>query len=162
MNANQLFEAIRAFGEHEHRDLARGLDRIHDAGRAMGTGLRVDDVRAIRDVLRWTDATLRPHIAWEESWLYPQIDALTGTPWATRAARFDHGQIEGLAHRLRHDEELAGDGLAASAIPEVRAHLFAYEALLRTHIDREEQLLLPVLAEEASLAGVAAGAAMAT
>ena len=90
MNANQLFEAIRAFGEHEQRDLARGLDRIHDAGCAVGTGLKVDDARAIREVLRWTDTTLRPHIAWEESWLYPQIDALTGTSWATRAARFDH------------------------------------------------------------------------
>ena len=73
-----------------------------------------------------------------------------------------HGQIEGLAHRLRHDEELAGDGLAASTIPEVRAHLFAYEALLRTHIDREEQLLLPVLVDDAAVAGAAVGAALTT
>ena len=41
---------------------------------------------------------------------------------------------------------------------EVRCHLFAYEAVLRAHIDREERLLLPVLADEAALAGAAAGA----
>ena len=148
MNATQVYEAIRAFGEHEHRDLARGLDRIHDAGCTLGAGLRVDDARAIREVLRWSATTLQPHIHWEETWLYPQIDALTGTPWATRAARFDHTQIEGLAHRLQRDAESAADGLTPSTLHEVRGHLFGYEALLRSHIDREEQLLLPVLADE--------------
>jgi hemerythrin-like domain-containing protein len=162
MNATEVFDAIRAFGEHEHRELARGLDRIHAAGCALGNGLKVDDVRAIRDVLRWSESTLQPHIDWEESWLYPQIDALTRTPWATRAARFDHAQIRGVASRLRHDEESAADGLTATAIEEVRSHLFAYEALLRTHIDREEQLLLPVLADGAALAGPAASGVLTT
>jgi hemerythrin-like domain-containing protein len=157
MNASEVFGAIRAFGEHEHRDLARGLDRIHEAGTAIGVGPRVDDVRAIRDVLRWTAETLQPHIAWEESWLYPQIDMLTHTTWSTRLARFDHAQIHGLAHRLRRDQELAGDGLSPAATDEVRSHLFAYEALLRAHIEREEQLLLPVLADDAAPASVAAG-----
>jgi hemerythrin-like domain-containing protein len=78
----------------------------------------------------------------------PRIDALTGTAWATRAARFDHAQIRGHANLLQRDEELAGDGLTPVAIEEVRSHLFAYEALVRSHIDREEQLLLPILTDE--------------
>jgi hemerythrin-like domain-containing protein len=146
MTATEALEAIRAFGEHEHLDLARGLDLVHDSACAVGVGSRIDTVRAIGDVLRWSEATLEPHIAWEESWLYPQIDALTQTPWATRAARFDHRQIRSLASRLRQDRALCADGLAPA--DEVRGHLFAYEALLRTHIDREEHLLLPVLAGE--------------
>jgi len=162
MNATEVFEAIRAFGEHEHRDLARGLDRIHAAGCALGTRLKVDDARAIRDVLRWSDATLQPHVDWEESWLYPQIDGLTGTTWATRAARFDHAQISGMANRLRRDEELAADGLTSTSLDEVRCHLFAYEALLRTHIDREERLLLPVLADAAALGAPRPDRALAT
>ena len=162
MNATEVFEAIRAFGEHEHRDLARGLDRIHAAGCTIGKGLKVDDGRAIRDVLRWSEDTLQPHIDWEESWLYPQIDGLTRTTWATRAARFDHTQISGLAHRLRRDAELAGDGLTPTSVDEARAHLFAYEALLRTHIDREEHLILPVLADAAADAGHAAGRVLVT
>jgi hemerythrin-like domain-containing protein len=156
MNADEFFEAIRAFGEHEHRELARGLDRIHAAGCAIGTGLKVDDARSIRDVLRWSDATLQPHIDWEESWLFPQIDDLTRTPWSTRTARFDHAQIHGLIHRLRRDEELAASGLTPTSIDEVRCDLFAYEALLRAHVDREEQLLLPVLTDAAALADDAA------
>ena len=157
MNATEVFEAIRAFGEHEHHDLARGLDHLHDAACAIAVGSRVDDLRAIREVLRWSEGTLGPHMTWEEGWLYPQIDAMTGTPWATRAARFDHGQINGLAGRLRRDVELVGDGLTHAAADDVRYHLFAYEALLRSHIEREERLLLPVLVDEAAGAGVLAG-----
>jgi hemerythrin-like domain-containing protein len=162
MNATEVFEAIRAFGEHEHRDLARGLDRIHSAGCRLGAGPKVDDVRAIREVLRWTVITLQPHIAWEESWLYPQIEAITQTPWSTRAARFDHTQIEGLATRLRQDSELAGEGLTTEGLQEVRSHLFGYEAVLRAHIDREERQLLPVFADQVALAGHTAGDALPT
>ena len=159
MNATDVFEAIRAFGEHEHRDLARGLDLIHDAGCAFGGGSRPDHLRAIGDVLRWSTDTLEPHIAWEESWLYPQIDLITGTPWSTRAARFDHVQVRGLANRLRRDVRSVSEGLARAAAEEVRCHLFAYEAVLRSHIDREERLLLPVLVDAAAPAVPAAGAA---
>ena len=159
MNATEVFEAIRAFGEHEHRDLARGLDLIHDAGCTFGTGSRLDHLRAIGDVLRWSTDSLEPHITWEESWLYPQIDVITGTPWSTRAARFDHGQVRALANRLRNDERAVSEGLTPAAAEEVRCHLFAYEAVLRAHIDREERLLLPVLADAAGRAGAVVGAA---
>jgi hemerythrin-like domain-containing protein len=157
MNATEVFEAIRAFGEHEHLDLARGLDRIHDAACAVGHDARVGDLHAIREVLRWASDTLEPHIEWEETWLYPQIDSLTGTPWATRAARFDHGQIHGIAARLERDVGLAREGLTPPLVDSLRADLFAYEAVIRTHIDREERLLLPVLEDAAATAGATAG-----
>ena len=41
------------------------------------------------------------------------------------------------------------DGSSPGVADEVRSHLFAYEALLRAHIDREEHLLLPVLTQGA-------------
>ena len=157
MAANEVFEAIRAFGGHEHRDLARGLDNIHTAGCDFDVTGRLGAVRAIREVLQWTDQTLDPHIAWEESWLYPQIDDFTHTGWATRAARFDHSQIHAAAARLREDELAISYAMTSMVANEVRAHLFAYETLLRSHIDREERLLLPVLAEEAAAAGIVAG-----
>jgi hemerythrin-like domain-containing protein len=155
MAANAIFEAIRAFGGHEHRDLARGLDNIHKAGCDLSLTGRLAAVRSLHEVLAWTEQTLDPHIAWEESWLYPQIDDLTHTGWATRAARFDHGQIHAMAARLREDELAISYAMTSDAANEVRGHLFAFEALLRSHIDREERLLLPVLAEEAAAAGLA-------
>jgi iron-sulfur cluster repair protein YtfE (RIC family) len=159
MAANQLFEAIQAFGGHEHRDLARGVDNIHRAGCDISQTGRLAAVRSIHEVLAWTEQTLDPHIAWEESVLYPQIDEITQTGWATRAARFDHGQIHAMAARLREDELAISYAISAAVANEVRAHLFAFEALLRSHMDREERLLLPVLADEAAAAGLAVNGA---
>ena len=145
MSATQAFEAIRAFGEHEHRDLAWGLGRIHEAGSSIGTGTHVETRHAIRDIVAWAAMTLEPHIAWEEAWLYPQIELLTRTPWSTRAARFDHRQIAAFVARLRVGEATAAHALTPATANELRCDLFGLEALLRAHIDREEQLLLPVL-----------------
>ena len=77
-------QAIRRFAEHEHEELAAGIDRIHELGEEMAR-LPVDRRAAgIRWVLHWIDADLKPHMAWEESWLFPQIDVRARTPWATR------------------------------------------------------------------------------
>jgi hemerythrin-like domain-containing protein len=156
MTAHPIFEAIRAFGGHEHRDLARGLDNIHNAGCDLSLSGRLAAVRSIHEVLAWTEQTLDPHIAWEESWLYPRIDDLTRTSWATRAARFDHGQIHAMAARLHEDELAISYAMTSAVANEVRAHLFGFETLLRSHIDREERLLLPVLAEADAAADLAA------
>ena len=141
-------EAIWAFEEHEHRDLVRGINRIHDVaceiGRRPTPELSVD----VLDVLRWLDGTLEPHIGWEEAWLYPEIEARTGTPWATRAARFDHQQVREMAARLRADQALLSSGGGGDQQAEARCHLFGLEALLRAHIEREERFLIPLLEGE--------------
>lgn len=140
--------AIWAFAEHEHRDLVRGINRIHDVaceiGRRPTPELSVD----VLDVLHWLDRTLEPHVAWEEAWLYPNIDARTGTPWATRAARFDHQQVREMAGRLRTDQHLLGTSGGGDHQADARCHLFGLEALLRAHIEREERLLIPLLDDD--------------
>jgi hypothetical protein len=147
MGAAQAFEAVRSFEQHEHRDLAWGLARIHEAAAMAGTGSHVELRRAIREIVGWASTSLEPHMAWEETWLYPQIELVTRTPWSTSAARFDHGQIATLVARLRLDEADAAHTVTPAAAAELRCHLFALEALLRAHIEREERLLLPVLDE---------------
>ena len=145
MTATQEYEAIRAFGEHEHRELRWGTGRIHDAASSVSVGSRIEARRAVRDVVAWSGRTLEPHIAWEESWLYPQIEVMTGTPWSTRMARFDHGQIAALVARLRLDEATATHSLTPTSCSDLRCDLFSLEAVLNAHIDREEKLLLPLL-----------------
>lgn len=153
--------AVWAFEEHEHRDLARGIDRIHEL--ACGTtGVVTPDLGfRIADILDWLDHELDAHIAWEESWLYPQIDARTGTPYATRSARFDHRQIRDMTARLQHDRELFHRDRGPAWLVDLRCHLFGLEALLRAHIDREERYLIPLLMDDAGApaAGPATGSA---
>jgi hypothetical protein len=147
MTASEAFEGIRAFGEHEHRELTRGISQIHETADTLGIASHSEVRRATRDVLAWAARMLEPHLAWEETWLYPQIELVTGTPWSTRAARFDHGQLAALVGRLRLHEATASHLWTPTTTAELRCDLFALEALLRTHIEREERLLLPVFDE---------------
>ena len=140
--------AVWSFEEHEHRDLVRGINRIHDVACEIGRWPTRELSVHILDILRWLDDTLVPHIAWEETWLYPEIDARLGTPWATRAARFDHQQLRELANRLRTDQHLLSGGVAGDQGPETRCHMFGLEALLRAHIEREERFLIPLLDDD--------------
>jgi iron-sulfur cluster repair protein YtfE (RIC family) len=140
--------AIWAFAEHEHRDLTRGIDRVHDLACEIGGRSLPELSLEVREVLGWLDRALEPHIAWEEGWLYPEIDARLGTMWATRAARFDHQQVRGMAARLRKDESTMHSGLSGDLQADTRCHLFSLEALLRAHIEREERFLMPLLDED--------------
>lgn len=143
-------DAVWAFAEHEHRDLARGIDRIHDVASEIGHRPTSELSVRVLDVLRWLDGTLEPHIAWEEAWLYPEIDARVGTPWATRGARFDHRQIRDMAARLRADHHVQSGSHAGNLHAEALWHLFWLEALLRAHLEREERYLMPLLDEDRS------------
>ncbi len=143
-------QAVWAFTEHEHRDLVRGINRIHEVACEIGKRSKLDVSVDLLDILAWLDGTLGPHIAWEEGWLYPEIDAHLGTPWATRAARFDHQQIRVMAARLRADHHLLSSRETGDPQVETRCHLFGIEALLRAHIEREERFLIPLLANGAS------------
>jgi hypothetical protein len=140
--------SVWAFTEHEHMDLVRGINRIHEIACHAGNLPRAELSVALLDVLHWVDGTLEPHIAWEETWLYPEIDARTDSPWATRAARFDHRQIRGIATEIRADQVALSSRVVSEHDAETRCHLFSLVALVRAHVEREERFLIPILAED--------------
>lgn len=137
--------AEHAFAEHEHRDLAPGIDRIHEAACAAGSVAPADLTRLVLGVIDWIQTVLRPHAAWEDAWLYPEIARRAGSPWATKLMTFEHDQILEIARKLEIDRESLRHERAHGAVVEVRGHLFALEAVLRAHIEREERFLLPVI-----------------
>ena len=143
-------QAVWAFAEHEHRDLVRGINRIHDVACEIGHRPSFELPVHVSGVLQWLDAVLEPHLAWEESWLYREVEGRIGSPWATRAARFDHRQIREMASRLRADQILLSSDAPGDQHAEARCHLFGLEALLRAHIDREERFLIPLLDDDQS------------
>ena len=150
MNSNRDRDAaVWAFAEHEHRDLARGINRIHDVACEVGQAATPELSAHLLEVLDWLDSNFAPHIAWEEAWLYPEIDARIGTPWATRAARFDHRQIREMATHLRADHDRLR-GTQGGDKAETRCHLFSLEALVRAHLEREERFLIPLLEDDRS------------
>jgi hemerythrin-like domain-containing protein len=152
-------EEMWAFEEHEHRDLVRGINHIHEVACEIGSRTSTELSAHVLGVLDWLDRVLEPHIAWEEGWLYPEIDARTGTPWATRTARFDHQQVRNATRTLRARQTLLSNRAAGDRQAETRCHLFGLEALLRAHIEREERFLIPLLNEPALDLGRVADAA---
>lgn len=146
-------QGVWAFAEHEHRDLERGINRIHDVACEVGRRPTPELSVEVITVLSWIHDKLEPHIAWEDAWLYPEIEARLGTPWATRAARFDHQQIREMAEHLGRDQERLASHAPGDQQGEARCHLFSLEALLRAHLEREERFLIPLLDPESGVAG---------
>jgi iron-sulfur cluster repair protein YtfE (RIC family) len=138
-------EAVHAFVKHEHDELAAGIDRMHEVACDLTTLPASEVLVRVGNVLRWVDETLRPHMAWEETWLFPQIDERARTPWATRLVRFDHRQISRQAERVGTHRLDVRHGPAARAAGELRCDLLALEALVRANLEREERFLLPIL-----------------
>ena len=131
------------FASHEHVEVRRGLDRIHEAGSLRGTN---DEISvAALDVLHWVDAVLDPHARWEDAWLYPEIDERAGTPWATKLMSFEHQQIRDAASALATARTTLRQARTPLALIELRGRLFALEGILRAHITREERFLIPLL-----------------
>lgn len=147
MTATEMLgrDAVRSFAEHEHEEVRAGLDRLADVGVDF-PNIPVDQrIPTVHRVLEWFDTVLRPHMVWEESWLFPQVDDRARTLWATRIVRYDHEQIVAKAERLRaHAVDAIPSGMTAIVVVD----LAGLEALIRANIEREERFLLPELTRE--------------
>lgn len=142
---SSVMDAERVFIEHEHREMAERIDRLHDVAAVVGTVSSAELSFALGGVLDWVKATWEPHAAWEEAWLYPRLDALTCTSLPSRLMRYEHGQIWDATHRLRSDQATLRHELRHEEAVELRGRMYALETLIRAHLDREEHLLLPML-----------------
>lgn len=138
-------EVERRFLEAEHRDLVPGIARIEETAGLAGSLAAQDLSAALRSLLDWLERPFRSHCDWEDSWLYPTLDGIAGTAWATRSMRFDHRQIQELVGRLEIDWELLRREPTHRHLVDLRARLYGLHALVRAHIEREERFLVPLL-----------------
>jgi iron-sulfur cluster repair protein YtfE (RIC family) len=139
----------RDFASHEHLEMRRGLDQIHEVATLRGTN---DEMSfAALEVMHWVDTVLEPHAQWEDRWLYPEIDDRAGTHWATKLMSFEHQQIRDASQALAEARTRLREHGSMQAVLELRGRLFALEAILRAHMGREERFLIPMLDAEASI-----------
>jgi iron-sulfur cluster repair protein YtfE (RIC family) len=147
--ARPMHDAVaeREFVVHEHRELLPGFDRLHDVGASVGHHSVGEVSVALHRVILWLERDLEDHVAWEETWLYPEIDQRTDTPWATRTMRFEHQQIRAAVRGLATEQAALGHELTHPQATELRYRIFGLEGLLRAHMECEDRMLLPLLAE---------------
>jgi iron-sulfur cluster repair protein YtfE (RIC family) len=140
-------DAVRTFVDHEHQELRTAIAWVHEVTEGMSR-MPVDQrSESIRRVLHWVDADLKPHMAWEESWLFPNIDDRAMPHWATGLVRFDHRQIAAKAERIRAHCAY-GNPFPSSEVSTLVADLAGFEALMSAHIEREERFVMPLLEPE--------------
>ncbi len=133
------------FAVREHRELAAGLAQIAETVE-RSTELSSTELWArLHHALGWLERELKPHLAWEDTFLYPLLDAHAGTPWATKLPHFEHRQIEAVIAALETDSAHWLGRSTPRTDAEMVAHLSAIRALIAAHMEREERFLLPLL-----------------
>ncbi len=140
--ATERTEPLRA----EHRDLVPKLDAL----RALGAGLDTWEPGREDEVLAEVIVMLRhhqlPHARAEEALLYPAVEQAMNAPGAMATMIADHREI------ARRIEALAGTGAAIDGktprpdqLEDLRAQLLGLWAILLLHLEKEEDILLPIL-----------------
>ena len=153
MTEHAVAQVERHILDSAHRALARLLLRVGTTSELAVTlrGAELESLMAqLADEL---EATLLPHLAWEEQVCYPAADALAGTPWATRALRIQHEELRERLSALRLAGARTGEESPGRDGSVVKGHLAGLHALLASHIEQEEHALLGLLIEPAPPTG---------
>jgi iron-sulfur cluster repair protein YtfE (RIC family) len=153
MTTQSVGDTERRFAAHEHRDLALGLAYIAETVERSRAFSSTELWARLHHTLGWLENELRPHLAWEATWLYPEFDAIAGTPWATRLPRYEHRQIEAGIAALEVDSARWFGHSTPQTDADLVAHLSAIRALIAAHIEREDRFLLPLLEERGEVVG---------
>lgn len=135
----------RRFVEEEHRRLRTGLANLEEAILAAHRQSQSEAMDEVVKTLHWLRRDVLPHAAWEEAWLYSHIDSAVGTPWATRALRFQHEQIREVATALEHEFQLAHEHWTGEQSCRLLVALTRLETLLAAHLAQEERMVVPLL-----------------
>lgn len=138
--------------EREHVTLRAGLSTlkgtIEDASRLSQLQLAERVTRSTA----WMRRDFLPHAAWEEAWLYNQLDHETGSPWTTRGLRVQHEQIRELAVQLEAASALAHTRWTREIEVQLIAAMARLDALLSAHLAQEDLFLTPLIEERVSAA----------
>ena len=133
--------------EREHLALRAGLAMLEGAIDDAHRLTRPELADRITRTTSWLHREVLPHAAWEEAWLYPHADQATGSPWTTRALRFQHEQIRELAGALERASVVAHEHWTPAIVYGLVAAMARLDALLSAHLAQEELSVLPVLEE---------------
>jgi hemerythrin-like domain-containing protein len=131
--------------EEEHRRLREGLVRLQESIRVLHDLPRPDAVDRVTRTLSWLRRDVLPHAAWEEAWLYPHVDTLAGTPWATRALRFEHDQVRDMATALEREFLAAEERWSPAQTSRLAVAMARLETLIAAHLAQELWFVNPLL-----------------
>jgi iron-sulfur cluster repair protein YtfE (RIC family) len=130
----------------EHLALQRRVSDLARVAAEVSDWSVPDTAERLREVRGFLYGELLPHAEAEEGVLYPLMDKVMGAHGATATMIADHREIH------RHADGLVGvlDEMGerppqSGELEALREHLYALWAIVRLHMDKEEQFLFPLL-----------------
>ncbi len=130
---------------HEHQEIEHVAGQIETIAEMAGNLASGDLASALRSVLDGIEKTLLPHIDWDDSVCFLEIDRLAGTPWATRLLRLQHQQVRQAVERLEADWLALRREPTHRQLVDLRARLYGLHALMSSHFEQEEAVIMPFL-----------------
>ncbi|MCG2621066.1 hemerythrin domain-containing protein [Arthrobacter sp. I2-34] len=129
-------EAARAAMRHHHEQMRHRLKSLADAlAKAVAARDTVAEHDAHAVLVEWCETELLPHALAEEDRLYGPAADLAEGRLLVEGMLAEHRAIVGLLEELR-----GADGVAGAVAAGVMDRIFAL------HLDKEDRLLLPLLA----------------
>jgi hypothetical protein len=145
MTEHQIAVVERHIPDRAHRAVEHVLGRFEPTAEMAWTMSGLEFSGLVRNLLDSVDATLLPHMAWEEQVCFPETDRVAATPWATRLLRLQHDQIRRRLDALRVDGLALHDESGVHDAVRLRGQLYPLRAILGSHLEQEEHALLTVL-----------------
>lgn len=137
----------------EHRHLLPHVDALASTGDAVGLAAADELLAQVDEAYEFLTGHLIPHATAEDEVLYPEVDRLIGARGDTRATdtmRRDHVEVGRLTERLGELRERLHDGVTEEV--ELRHVLYGLHAVVSLHFAKEEEVYLPLLDRELTLA----------
>jgi hemerythrin-like domain-containing protein len=130
----------------EHRELLPGIDRILEVADLVGAASLGVLRRRVGEVCDFVYEVFIPYAIDEDRNLYPVVDRIAGTHEATASMRREQLQIARLAGDLQELREHLQDPVMTGVQKRsLRRVLYGLHALLRLHLEVEEDVFLPLL-----------------
>ncbi|PWB51364.1 MAG: hypothetical protein C3F13_13025 [Anaerolineales bacterium] len=132
----------------EHKELFPHIESLKLAGLSVHGVLSQASLDLIDESYEFLSAHLLPHAQAEEAALYPAVQKVMGSPYATATMSHDHVEVEQLTRELGAiRDQVSATEIGAGQANELKRILYGLYTLVKVHFAKEEEVYLPLLDE---------------
>lgn len=129
----------------EHRQIRPRLAALRALADSIDRMEVADLARELRATLAFLEDGLLPHALAEDSVLYPAVAAAMGSSQATATMSRDHLEIARQVAQLKHLSHRFRMQPSTRIRRDLRRVLYEIAAVVSLHLDKEEEVYLPLL-----------------